>query len=74
MLKANFATKNIINMPETNMITNQGMTCTKSIVFKVAMFAVREVKPIHIPNQTSATRLPVVLNAAAVAVTIATTN
>src|SRR6516225_1354011 len=41
-----------------NAITNQGMICTKRMVFNVPRFADLEVSPIHIPNQYNASRLP----------------
>ena len=58
---------NAVTMPVPNAITNQGMIPTKRIVFNVARFALREVMPIHIPNQQKAARLAAVLSAVAIA-------
>ena len=43
-------------MLEAKVITNHGMICTKTRVFKVAAFVFFEVSPIHIPNQLKAQR------------------
>src|ERR1043166_685785 len=45
----------------TNVITNAGMICTKTIVFNVAMPVDFEFNPIHIPNQNRAARFPIVV-------------
>ena len=52
-------------------ITNQGMISTKRMVFSVAILAVREVRPIHMPNQHRASRSAAVLSAATIAVATA---
>ena len=59
----NAATDEPIIIGVAKRITNQGMTCTNSSVFNVAWFALREVMPIHRPNQHSASRFAPVLNA-----------
>jgi len=35
-------------------MTNQGMTCAKAMVLTDAIFAFREQRPVHMPNQQSA--------------------
>src|SRR5437868_5259958 len=65
VLKKLDATMAIISMFEPKAITSHGMTWTKSNVFRVARLAVREVIPIHMPNQQRAMRLPAVATAAA---------
>ena len=62
-----------ITIITTKTMANHGMTSTKRMVFSVARFAFREVRPIHIPNQHSANRLVVVLTAATTAVVAAIT-
>jgi len=53
-----------VSIPTAKLIANQGMICTNNSVFNVAMFALFEVSPIHIPNHHSATRLaPIVTTA-----------
>ena len=37
-------------------MTNHGMICTKTIVFRVAALVFFEISPIHIPNQPKAQR------------------
>src|SRR2546421_10662770 len=49
-----------ITVQDAKVITNHGMICTNTRVFNVARFAVFEFKPIHIPNQLNAARLPAI--------------
>src|SRR6266568_1069726 len=54
-----------IIMDAANVITNHGITWTKANVCNVAKATFLEVRPIHMPNQHSAMRLPMVVSAAA---------
>ena len=58
---------NITAILEAKVMTNQGTTCTKPIVFEVARLLLFEVIPIHMPNQQIARRFALVVMAAAAA-------
>jgi hypothetical protein len=59
------------SIPTAKLIANQGMICTNSSVFSVAMFAFFEVSPIHIPNHHNAARfVPIITTAPSEIITV----
>ena len=53
-----------VSIPTAKLIANQGIICTNSSVFSVAIFALFDVSPIHIPNHHNATRfVPIITTA-----------
>src|SRR5436190_23987119 len=56
------------------LITIQGITWTKQMVFKVAKLVLLEVIPIHMPNHESATKLAALVIAARRAATTVTND
>ena len=57
---------------DANETTNQGMTSTKTIVFKVAMLLLFEFSPIHMPNHPKAARLATTVTVPATEITTVT--